>query len=242
MIFNYNPTNNYNSLVLIPRISLGLFIILQILGMSFYPGGTIHDGSTIGYSVAKNFFSDMGAYAARNGEPNYLSMIIFSFSLTIVGLTFCLYYSRLPAFLGNDRINYIFCFIGSIFAFFGSICMIGTGLTPTDIVFDLHVFFANNIFHCFLVTSFFYTIVIFRSNIMAKKYAFGYGGFFISIFFYVGVLQYGPPANENSSSLIFQVVSQKLIVLIFCASTLHQTFCFEKYDYFNNNESSRRKK
>ncbi len=230
MLFNniINPGTKYMISVSIPRIALALFILLQIIGMIVYPGGTILDPSTIGYSFTKNFFSDMGTYVARNGEPNYLSMIIFSFSLSIVGITFFLYYSILPILLSDDKNNFILSLVGSFFAFFASICMIGTGLTPTDIVFDLHVFFADNIFHCFLVTALFYTIVIFKSNRMDKKYAMGYGLFFISIFIYVCILQYGPPADENVSSLIFQVVSQKLIVIIFCGSTLHQTFGFEK--------------
>ena len=70
-------------LVLLPRIVLVIFILLQILGMILYPGGTIHNPDTLGYSFTENFFSDMGAYAARNSEPNYLSMILFSFSLIV---------------------------------------------------------------------------------------------------------------------------------------------------------------
>ena len=139
--------------------------------MIVYPGGTLHDVSTEGYSFTNNFFSDMGTYAARNGDPNYLSMIIFAFSLTIVGITFSFYYLVLPNVLGEDRINYVLAIIGTVFAIGGSICMIGTGLTPSDIVHDPHVFFANNIFHCFLITAFVYTIVIFRSEILKKRYS-----------------------------------------------------------------------
>ena len=47
----------------------------------------MYDASTQGYSFSKNFFSDMGAYVARNGDPNYFSMILFAMSLTIVGIT-----------------------------------------------------------------------------------------------------------------------------------------------------------
>ena len=160
--------NKRAMLVLIPRIATAIFILLQIVGMIAYPGGTLHDVSTEGYSFTNNFFSDMGTYAARNGDPNYLSMIIFAFSLTIVGITFSFYYLVLPNVLGEDRINYILAIIGTVFAIGGSICMIGTGLTPSDIVHDPHVFFANNIFHCFLITAFVYTIVIFRSEILKK--------------------------------------------------------------------------
>ena len=218
--------NKRAMLVLIPRIATAIFILLQIVGMIFYPGGTLHDVSTEGYSFTNNFFSDMGTYAARNGDPNYLSMIIFAFSLTIVGITFSFYYLVLPNVLGEDRINYILAIIGTVFAIGGSICMIGTGLTPSDIVHDPHVFFANNIFHCFLITAFVYTIVVFRSEILKKRYSIGYGLFFISIFAYVGILQYGPPATAGESELVFQVVSQKRIVGVFCFSVLHHRFGF----------------
>ena len=218
--------NKRAMLVLIPRIATAIFILLQIVGMIVYPGGTLHDVSTEGYSFTNNFFSDMGTYAARNGDPNYLSKIIFAFSLTIVGITFSFYYLVLPNVLGEDRINYILAIIGTVFAIGGSICMIGTGLTPSDIVHGPHVFFANNIFHCFLITAFVYTIVIFRSEILKKRYSIGYGLFFISIFAYVGILQYGPPATAGESELVFQVVSQKMIVGVFCFSVLHQTFGF----------------
>jgi len=217
---------NRTMLVLIPRLAAILFILLQIVGMQVYPGGTMYDVSTIGYSFSKNFFSDMGAYVARNGEPNYLSMIIFSLSLTIVGITFALYYLFLPKVLGNDRTNYLLASTGTLFAIGGSICMIGTGFTPSDIVFAPHVFFANNIFHCFLVTALLYTIVIFRSDSLKKRYAMGYAMFFISIFIYVGILQYGPSANSGESAMIFQVLSQKMIVIVFCCSVIHQTFGF----------------
>ena len=215
-------------LVTIPRIAALLFIFLQLLGMKVYPGGTMYDASSQGYSFSKNFFSDMGAYAARNGDPNYFSMILFAMSLTIVGITFTSYYLLLPNLLGSDRINCILAWAGTLFAIGGSVCMIGTGFTPSDVVFAPHVFFANNIFHCFLVTALLYTIVIFRSDGLRKRYAIGYAMFFLSIFIYVMILQYGPSANSGESALIFQVLSQKVIVIVFCFSVVHQTFGFSK--------------
>ena len=180
-----------------------------------------------GYTFTENFFSDMGAYAARNGDPNYLSMIFFSLSLTIVGVTFILYYLTIPSLFRNDRLSYLISLLGSLFAIAGSLCLIGTGLTPSDLVLESHKFFANNIFYTFLFTSFLYTYVIFKSNTLKKRYAVGYLFFSVSIFFYVGVLNFGPSADLNNSALIFQVVSQKLIVFVFIFSVLHQTFGFE---------------
>tara|TARA_B100000767_G_C19628041_1_gene477021 strand:- start:39 stop:656 length:618 start_codon:yes stop_codon:yes gene_type:complete len=203
-------------------------------GMLLYPGGTMFNKAAKGYTFSENFFSDMGAYAARNGDPNYLSMILFSLSLTVVGVTFILYYLTIPSLFKSDRLSYFISLLGSLFAIAGSLCLIGTGLTPSDLVLESHKFFANNIFYSFLCTSFFYTLVIFKSNSIKKRYAIGYLFFFVSIFFYVGVLNFGPSADLNNSALIFQVVSQKLIVFVFILSVLHQTFGFQ--NLINNNK------
>ena len=135
--------------ITIPRTVSTLFVVFQGLGMLSYPGGTIHDQSTAGYSFTSNFFSDMGAYEARNGDPNYLSMIFFSISLMLVGVSFAMYYLVLPIILGINKSNYYLSWVGTIFAFFGSICLIGTGLTPTDLVFDIHVFLQTIFFIAF---------------------------------------------------------------------------------------------
>ena len=220
--------------ITIPRIISILFVVFQGLGMLSYPGGTIHNSETQGYSFTSNFFSDMGAYEARNGEPNYLSMIFFSISLMLVGVSFAFYYLVLPIIFGKTKTNYYLSWIGSIFAFFGSICLIGTGLTPTDLVFDLHVFFANNIFYSFLITSFFYSFVIFNTKLLGMRYIVGYVLFFISILLYIGILQYGPSVSLGQAELVFQVISQKLIVVVFFLTVVHQTFGLQNVEFVNN--------
>ena len=215
-------------LVTAPRTAVTIFVILQMIGMMVYPGGTIHNETSSGYLFRRNFFSDLGTYAAYNNEPNFLSMALFIISLTLVGTTFMLYYLALPQLFKEDPLNYKLSILGTIFAFGGSIGLIGTGLTPADLVLDTHIFFANNIFYCFMITALCYTIVIFRSDILEKKYALGYGIFFVMIALYVGVLELGPPARSSQSALIFQVITQKLIVLIFCLSIVYQTFGFSK--------------
>ena len=52
-----NSMANRAVLVTIPRVALCIFILFQIMGMIFYPGGTMHDESTLAYSFSNNFFS-----------------------------------------------------------------------------------------------------------------------------------------------------------------------------------------
>ena len=217
-------------LVSLPRIMVGVFLFFQVLGMLNYPGGTIWNEETTEYVFTKNYFSDLGRYQAHNGEPNYLSMIFFSLSLCLVSLTFILHYVSVLRFFQNDykRYNNIIALVGTIFSFLGAICLIGTALTPSDLVLDPHVFYANNIFHSFLVTSLMYTIVIYRSELIQNKYSAGYAIFFLSILSYVIILHFGPGPRESQAALIFQVVSQKMIVVIFILSVVYQTFGLDK--------------
>ena len=217
-------------LVSLPRIMVGVFLFFQVLGMLNYPGGTIWNEETTEYVFTKNYFSDLGRYQAHNGEPNYLSMIFFSLSLCLVSLTFILHYVSVLRFFQNDykRYNNIIALVGTIFSFLGAICLIGTALTPSDLVLDPHVFYANNIFHSFLVTSLMYTIVIYRSELIQNKYAAGYAIFFLSILSYVIILHFGPGPRESQAALIFQVVAQKMIVVIFILSVVYQTFGLDK--------------
>ena len=217
-------------LVSLPRIMVGVFLFLQVLGMFNYPGGTIWNEETTEYVFTKNYFSDLGRYQAHNGEPNYLSMIFFSLSLCLVSLTFIVHYVSVLIFFQNGykRYNNIIALVGTIFSFLGAICLIGTALTPSDLVLDPHVFYANNIFHSFLVTSLMYTIVIYRSELIQNKYAAGYAIFFLSILSYVIILHFGPGPRESQAALIFQVVAQKMIVVIFILSVVYQTFGLDK--------------
>ncbi|GIS54756.1 hypothetical protein Ct9H90mP29_17980 [bacterium] len=72
-----------------------------------------------------------------------------------------------------------------------------------------------------MITAFVYTIVIFRSEILKKRYSMGMD---YSLFPFLLMLgsSYGPPATAGESELVFQVVSQKMIVGVFCFSVLHR--------------------
>ena len=47
-------------LIELPRLVLVFFIILNIIAMLSYPGGTYIDHTTIGYSFTRYFLSDLG--------------------------------------------------------------------------------------------------------------------------------------------------------------------------------------
>ena len=61
----------------------GLFVVLTLVAMLVYPGGSHDDPAHAGYSFAHNFFSDLGLRQAHNGQPNPLAGTLFFIALLL---------------------------------------------------------------------------------------------------------------------------------------------------------------
>ena len=57
-------------------VGIFLFVILNFISMVIYPGGTIIEPETKGYSFFYNFLSNLGESTAKNGEDNIVSSLI----------------------------------------------------------------------------------------------------------------------------------------------------------------------
>ena len=71
---------------------IGQFFLLTFVGMWLYPGGTLHDAGTTGYSFFRNYFSDLGRYTALNGMENTFSALLYQCTLSLVGLEIVLFF------------------------------------------------------------------------------------------------------------------------------------------------------
>ncbi|SVA44333.1 uncharacterized protein METZ01_LOCUS97187 [marine metagenome] len=211
-------------LVISPRWCVGVFILLIILAMFLYPGGTYRDANTEGYILSQNFLSDLGRWSAWNGDQNFYSSFFFSFSFLMVGMVFSIYYWQLPSLFYNDQKVHLFSRIGSVAGILGGIFLVGVGLTPSDIVLGPHNFFATWFIRFFLVSALCYIVVFYRSTVTEAKYGLGYVFFAFLIAVYIGIIEFGPSIKESLSALKIQVISQKLICLTFILSVAFQTY------------------
>ena len=192
-----------------PKYSILIFIVFNLTAMMFYPGGTIGNPSTQGYSFTENFFSDLGNSVSHSGENNIISFILFNFSLSLCGLTFIvLFYSIKTAFKPS-----LLNFLATLFGILGGICCIGVAFTPADLLLAPHIFFANGIFRGLCIASLFYSILIFKKNDMDNKYAYGFIVFGFMVLVYILISELGPNPRINPNALRLQVVSQKMITL-----------------------------
>jgi len=212
------------ALVIVPRWSISIFIILLFLSISFYSGGTLNDPNSQGYSMFRNFFSDLGIL----NQQNIISVILFGLALLLCGLTFIFYFYYFMKLFSVETLNGMLGKIGAFFGILGAIFFIVVGFTPHNQIHDLHVFSVNWAFRCFFLASSFLTLSIFRDKSFDHRYAYGYFLFAVLIFFYILVLEFGPSPSDSDFALVFNVVSQKIIVIVFIFSVLFQSIGNEK--------------
>jgi len=214
-------------LIELPRLVLGIFVILNIIAMLSYPGGTFLDGATVGYSFTRNFLSDLGRTLSYPGEVNFLAAQLFNMALILSGLVFANFYLHVRKIFIEDNQRTL-ALIGSFFGVLGGFSLAGVGLTPADLYLDLHMICATWLFRFFFVASLCYSIVIYRHTQFENKYAMGYLIFTFSILMYILISELGPSPKEVPWALTLQVVSQKMILLILMAAIYIQTMGLKK--------------
>ena len=79
-------------LVAFPRIVLCLFVLLNIVSMLSYSGGTYMNNKNFGYSFTQNFLSDLGRTMSFSDEINFFSAQFFNMSLILAGSVFVFFY------------------------------------------------------------------------------------------------------------------------------------------------------
>ena len=72
-------------------IGIFLFVIFNFISMIIYPGGTIIEPESKGYSFFYNFLSNLGEWKAKNGEDNTASAYLFNSSMLILTLSYFLF-------------------------------------------------------------------------------------------------------------------------------------------------------
>ena len=187
------------------------FVVLTVVAMFFYPGGTFADPATKGYSFFHNFFSDLGRTQTHSGASNTIAAILFLVALAVAGLGLGLFFLAMPRFFRQAPLPRLLSRLGSAVGLISGLSFIGIAFTPVNLNGDLHRLFVQVAFLGFFVAVLFYIGAIFRTTTYPNRYARVFGVFVLLLAAYLVLLFFGP-SLELARDLAIQATGQKFIV------------------------------
>jgi len=144
------------------------FFLLTFLAAFLYPGG---------YDYFGYYFSDLGAVAARNGDPNLISRTLFFVALALLALALTPFWLTICLLFKKSNKEKILGKIGSTLGVISSPFLIGIALFPFDTQLESH-FLATLTFVLLFVSA---TLLYSISMILNQNYPnyFGITGFIL---------------------------------------------------------------
>jgi sensor histidine kinase YesM len=207
-------------------ISCISFLILTTIGMIFFPGGTILDHNTKGYSFFNNFFSELGRWRTHNGETKWISFYTFELALLFHAFTMFVFNLEFLKFIRSKELSisahYVALVCGSLFPFL----LAGIALTPCDLYLPNHMLCVRIGFGLLLPLSFAYTVLIRQHHLMPDKYGNVMMTIVVAIALYLLMIFFGPSPRKVG---YVQQTSQKIIVYSMVFSLLYLSAGAKKY-------------
>ncbi len=188
-----------------------LFVVLTVVAMLFYPGSTVTDHTTVGYSFSTNYFSDLGLTRTYAEQPNTLSAILFITALALGGAGIALFFLAFRQFFDGSRPGKLVSGIGSFFGAISGICFMGVAFTPANLYLIAHLIFVLCAFGTFAIAVICYTVAIFCEPNYPNRFGFVFVAFAVLLVIYIFLLIIGPPYDSPEGNMI-QAIGQKIIV------------------------------
>ncbi|QEE17044.1 hypothetical protein DSAG12_02876 [Promethearchaeum syntrophicum] len=185
------------------------FLILSLIAMLFYPRGTREDELFEEYSFSFNKFSDLGMWETFSGESNLISFLIFNIGLIILGLSLIPYVVFSANYFRSQKMPRHWVYVGEITGIIASLAFVGVGLTPRDLLQDLHKIAEYSAFLTIFIMSLMYMLFIYKVSYYHNKYAIIYALCVVCQFLYLFIVLDIIPVT-----LEIDCISQKLIVYL----------------------------
>ena len=225
------------------RIASVYYVVAVVIAILLYPGGNHIELDQVGYSLHKNFLSELGFHKTMSGDLNFFSSFFWNtamYMLLLQGVAFLF----IPSLFRENRYSFAFACLGTLFMFPACIFFVGVALTPGDIFFDAHIFTTTTAFNLYTVSIFFY-VLAFISSSLSNYYTSGAILLLIAVSVYSYYLSGYQPIDAikdrelylevyTMDLLIFNVVLQKVIISLMIITVI--TFSFGLNKLINKKE------
>ena len=195
------------------RWAVAIAVALAIGSMLRYPGGTALDPASRGYSLWRNFLSDLGMTVAWDRRPNALGAALFvaSLGILVLGLGGCLV--GVVRVYSTSKSARRFARAAAAVGLLVCAAFVGVAVTPENRVMSLHVGVTLFAFRAFPILSFLLLVATLRSGVFPRGVSIAWAALTAVLTAYVAVLGWGPSLT-TANGLTFQVVAQKIVVVV----------------------------
>jgi len=187
------------------------FVILTLVAMLAYPGGTVADPTAQGYAFFRNFFSDLGRTVTPRGQPNSLSLVLFVVALTLAGLGLVLFSLVMPTLFRRSSAARVLSLAGSLCGAVVGLSFVGVALAPADVFLPAHALFVQVAFLALFLAALAYAGAILLARDYPRRYLAVFGAFALLLAGYLRLLFHGP-ALDSPHGLVIHATGQKIIV------------------------------
>jgi hypothetical protein len=149
----------------------GLFLLLTVVAMLIYPGGTRIDPNAAGYTFFHNFFSELGYTVTRGGAPNPVAASLFFLALTMAGSGMVLFFLVYLQFFWDRWYLKVLGILGTLCGVVSGLAYVGIAFTPANLLPGPHVQFVLLAFRAFLPAVIFYMLAILLNPDYPNRYA-----------------------------------------------------------------------
>ena len=193
--------------------------MLGLAAMVRYPGGNPFDRGRDGYSLTRNFLSDLGMTVAYNGELNRLGASLFVASLLILIAGVGTLLVALVARYSNTRRSRSFAIAACATSAIAGIAFVAVAFTPENRFMATHVQATLLAWRLVPVGAAFLTLAAAFANGATRGSTVILGALTGLLTGYVALLQWGP-SIATLAGLHTAVVAQKVVTIILVGGVL----------------------
>ena len=204
-------------------LAFGVATLLAVGSMLRYPGGTPSDPPTAGYSIHRNFLSDLGMTVAYDGRTNLLGASLFVVSVVlVVAATGAVLFAFVRRCSTSDHARRFARSAGALGAV-ACLAFLGIAFTPENRVMRLHVDLTMLVFRIAPIVTLLFTVAMKGSGAFHPRAIQASAMLTIVLVAYVVLLEWGP-AVTTPDGLVVQAVAQKLVTGAFMIAVLVASF------------------
>ena len=194
------------------RYAVIVALLIWGVAIMLYPGGTVLDESTHGYSFTHNFLSDLGSTVAFNYTRNLPGAVLFAAGILIGVSVLAGTFVGTIRLLSTEPRARLFARLAAAGGAFVCLGYLGAALAPLDRAFRLHIVSTIVASRSFPIAALLLAIATARDRRFRARATIGWITLTLVLVGFIVVAHLGPrPSTERG--LMTQVINQKIMVL-----------------------------